>query len=258
MDIGKKLKEKRLEENYTQKELAEILHVSRQTISSWEVGRTYPDLDVLIAISELYNTPLDDLLKEDSAMVKDITNKVKKSERRKIFNIILSSVITVIFAVSILSLWEGYQNNQENDYGLKPNDIYESTWELSYTPSEIDMLTIMSVSKDSIVFFDTLEPELLSPSLNLDDLADVTKEEFEEKVWEGSKQEGFTSLLSTYDNIEVKIDEDVYHITAQGYVEEFKRISETEIRSINGSEYRKIDSRSSHERLQSLAKHLVE
>ena len=53
MDIGKKLKEKRLEENYTQKELAEILHVSRQTISSWEVGRTYPDLDVLIAISEL-------------------------------------------------------------------------------------------------------------------------------------------------------------------------------------------------------------
>ena len=40
MDIGKKLKEKRQEANLTQKELAEILHVSRQTISSWEVGRT--------------------------------------------------------------------------------------------------------------------------------------------------------------------------------------------------------------------------
>jgi len=72
MDIGKKLKEKRQEANLTQKELAEILHVSRQTISSWEVGRTYPDLDVLVAISELYDTPLDDLLKEDSEMVKNI------------------------------------------------------------------------------------------------------------------------------------------------------------------------------------------
>ena len=57
MDIGKKLKEKREERNLTQKELSEILHVSRQTISSWEVGRTYPDLDVLVAISELYDTP---------------------------------------------------------------------------------------------------------------------------------------------------------------------------------------------------------
>lgn len=46
MDIGKKLKEKRLAANLTQQELTEILHVSRQTISSWEVGRTYPDLDV--------------------------------------------------------------------------------------------------------------------------------------------------------------------------------------------------------------------
>ena len=35
MDIGKKLKEKREERNLTQKELSEILHVSRQTISSW-------------------------------------------------------------------------------------------------------------------------------------------------------------------------------------------------------------------------------
>ena len=138
MDIGKKLKEKRLEENYTQKELAEILHVSRQTISSWEVGRTYPDLDVLIAISELYNTPLDDLLKEDSEMVKDITEKVKKSERRKVLNILLGTVLTIILAVGLFSLWEDYQNNQVNEYGLKPNDIIESTWMLSYTPLDSD------------------------------------------------------------------------------------------------------------------------
>lgn len=49
--------------------------------------------------------------------------------------------------------------------------------------------------------------------------------------------------------------DETYYITAQGYVEGFERISETKIRSINGTEYRKIESHSSHERLQSLAKH---
>lgn len=41
MELHEKLKEKRLEAKLTQKELAELLHVSRQTVSSWEVGRTY-------------------------------------------------------------------------------------------------------------------------------------------------------------------------------------------------------------------------
>lgn len=259
MDIGKKLKEKRLEENYTQKELAEILHVSRQTISSWEVGRTYPDLDVLIAISELYNTPLDDLLKEDSEMVKDITEKVKKSERRKVLNIVLGTVLTIILAVGLFSLWEDYQNNQVNEYGLKPNDIIESTWVLSYTPLDSNFQSILSFSKDSMVAFDTLEPELLKPYINRADLTGgIKKEEGKDRVSDINLDEGMTSILVSYENLKVEVVDEVYYITAQGYVEEFKRISETEIRSINGSEYRKIDSRSSHERLQSLAKHLVE
>lgn len=258
LDVGKKLKEKRLEADYTQKDLAEILHVTRQTISSWEVGRTYPDLDVLIAISELYDTSLDDLLKEDSEMVKDITNKVKKSERRKVLNIILGAVIAVMFAIGLLSLWEGYQNNQANDHGLKPSDIYESTWEISYTPLKMDIRSFMSFSKDSIVFFDTLEPELLPPSLNLDDLSSMIKEEVEGKVWEASKQAGLTSLLRTYENIEVEIDDDVYFITAQGYAGEFKRISDTVIRTFDGTEYRKIDSKSSHGMLRSIAKEFDE
>src|SRR5699024_12416871 len=121
MDIGKKLKEKRQEANLTQKELAEILHVSRQTISSWEVGRTYPDLDILIAISELYDTPLDDLLKEDSEMVKNITEKVRKSERRKITNIVLRISILAIIGTSILIDYKRNQNKQENVYRIKTN-----------------------------------------------------------------------------------------------------------------------------------------
>ena len=138
MDIGKKLKEKRQEANLTQKELAEILFVSRQTISSWEVGRTFPDLETLVAISELYATPLDDLLKEDFQMVKDITKKVKKSERRKMTNIILAVLLLLVTSTSVFYVIKQYQNNQVNAQlnadGLKPDGLLESTWQMNYSP----------------------------------------------------------------------------------------------------------------------------
>nr|WP_216697814.1 helix-turn-helix transcriptional regulator [Enterococcus innesii] len=66
MSVGEKIKNKRNEKNYTQEDLANLLHVSRSTISSWEVGRTYPDLDTVVKISDLLGITLDELLKEPS------------------------------------------------------------------------------------------------------------------------------------------------------------------------------------------------
>lgn len=70
MKLGPKLKEERLKMKLTQENIAEILNVSRQTISSWETGRSYPDLESLVALSDLYNISLDELLREDEDMVK--------------------------------------------------------------------------------------------------------------------------------------------------------------------------------------------
>ena len=44
MNIGKRLKDARIESGYIQEQVAEQLDVSRQTISSWENGRTFPDI----------------------------------------------------------------------------------------------------------------------------------------------------------------------------------------------------------------------
>ena len=44
MEISKQLQSKRKELKYTQDDLAEKIHVSRQTISNWENGRTLPDI----------------------------------------------------------------------------------------------------------------------------------------------------------------------------------------------------------------------
>ena len=69
MEIGKKLKEARLNRDLTQEVIAEKLNVSRQTISNWENEKSYPDIISVIELSTLYSISLDDLLKGDDAIL---------------------------------------------------------------------------------------------------------------------------------------------------------------------------------------------
>ncbi len=52
----------RIKQGMTQQELADLLCVSRQTISSWEKGRTQPDLESLAQIAEIFHVSMDDLI----------------------------------------------------------------------------------------------------------------------------------------------------------------------------------------------------
>ncbi|MBR5647340.1 helix-turn-helix transcriptional regulator [Candidatus Saccharibacteria bacterium] len=74
MQFNDKLKTLRKEYNYTQEELAEALDVSRQAITKWESGEGVPDVENLKEISKLFNTTIDELIKEEK--------QVKSSDRR--------------------------------------------------------------------------------------------------------------------------------------------------------------------------------
>lgn len=63
--LGNKLSRLRKENNYTQEQLAEILGVSRQSISKWESDISYPETDKLIHLNNLFGCSLDYLLKEN-------------------------------------------------------------------------------------------------------------------------------------------------------------------------------------------------
>ena len=99
MKIGEKLKKGRLDIDMTQEEVSKIINVSRSTISSWEVNRTYPDLEMLVTLSDLYNISLDVILREDNQMVKKIDNEVKTSKKRKklIVIILVLTIPTILF-----------------------------------------------------------------------------------------------------------------------------------------------------------------
>ena len=72
MNIGNEIQRIRKEQCLTQEEFGGIFHVTRQAVSLWENGKTYPDLQILVEISSRFGISLDALLKEDSKMVQAI------------------------------------------------------------------------------------------------------------------------------------------------------------------------------------------
>lgn len=72
LNLGENLKRLRKERNLSQEQLAEMLNVSRQAISKWESNKTYPDIENLILLRNLFNVTLDDLIvNENKAEVED-------------------------------------------------------------------------------------------------------------------------------------------------------------------------------------------
>jgi transcriptional regulator with XRE-family HTH domain len=61
-NVGRKIKEIRLENKLTQKDFAELFFVSQDTISLWENGKSYPTVEYLIAISRRFNVSVDYIL----------------------------------------------------------------------------------------------------------------------------------------------------------------------------------------------------
>lgn len=62
--LGGKLKSSRVKKGYSQNDVAEELHISRQSISKWENDISYPELDNLVKLSTYYQVSIDQLLKE--------------------------------------------------------------------------------------------------------------------------------------------------------------------------------------------------
>lgn len=95
MEFNNKLYELRKKKGLSQEELANRLNVSRQTVSKWELGDSTPDMEKLIAMSDLFEVSLDELIlnkKPDPApeqqpvkpdLYSDIKEKVLTEENGK-------------------------------------------------------------------------------------------------------------------------------------------------------------------------------
>ena len=90
MKLCEKLQKLRKEKGYSQEQLADLLDVSRQSVSKWESGTTYPEMDKLLSLCKIFNVSLDELT-NDEITDKNIMDK-KKNNFSNIFYAILDMI----------------------------------------------------------------------------------------------------------------------------------------------------------------------
>ena len=120
MEINNKLYTLRKQKGLSQEELANRLNVSRQTVSKWEVGDSTPDLEKLVAMSDMFGISLDELVLDKAPeptleaqapkadLYTDIKENVltednkKKAKKGLKIAAIIAGVVVLIDAVSFI------------------------------------------------------------------------------------------------------------------------------------------------------------
>ena len=115
MEFHNKLYNLRQQKGLSQEELANRLNVSRQTISKWEVGDSTPEMEKLIAISDLFGISLDELVMDKvpvkaeevlakSELVSELTEKVLTYDNKKKIKKGLKIAVYILGAILLIDV----------------------------------------------------------------------------------------------------------------------------------------------------------
>lgn len=103
MKLEDQLKKYRKMHGLTQNDIAEHLNISRQSISKWETGKSYPDIDNLLILSQLYKITINELLGEEHQNIEN-PHPVKNHSKQKNIKMNLNNS-HVLFLISVISLF---------------------------------------------------------------------------------------------------------------------------------------------------------
>ncbi|WP_306473196.1 helix-turn-helix domain-containing protein [Priestia megaterium] len=78
--MGDQLQRLREEKNMSREELAQQINVSRQAVYKWENNKGYPDIQNILRLSEIYETTIDELIKNDPTLQRKIDNNQDESK----------------------------------------------------------------------------------------------------------------------------------------------------------------------------------
>lgn len=140
MSLGKKILKIRKDNKMSQDEFAEVLNVTRQTISNWENSKNYPDIETLIKISDEFNISLDILLKGDKQMVSKIDKQVKDNKKLKLIIIILISLAVITSGFIITNNY--IKREQEEKNNIRYEELISNINKLGLKTDEIGFASI--------------------------------------------------------------------------------------------------------------------
>lgn len=124
-ELGKRISEKRKTLSLTQKQLAEVLHITDKAVSKWERGMNYPDMDLIEPLATSLKMSPAELLGLEHAKVEEIVEnvsliaKVETNKIRKSMNVLKAFMISLFAALLIIGLvFTGYSiYSQQYNHG---------------------------------------------------------------------------------------------------------------------------------------------
>lgn len=137
MSIGKKILALRRKLDLSQEQMAQELHVSRQTISKWESDLSLPDMKTVLLMSELYDVSVAELLGVEDSKDDSITqlynqlhlvnkNLESAKKRRTIFDIVLIGICIACLSLTTVILLKRNNTNVVQNYYENPTEYNES------------------------------------------------------------------------------------------------------------------------------------
>lgn len=123
MELGRRITELRKTNNLTQEGLAERCSVTRQTISNWENGKSYPDLEMLVFISDSFDISLDALVKGDGKMVQEITKEQRKGRFQNYKMAALTVGLLLLVGLGLYALEHIYVRLSTEDCGAEVVEV---------------------------------------------------------------------------------------------------------------------------------------
>ncbi|TRZ40611.1 helix-turn-helix domain-containing protein [Niallia circulans] len=94
MIFGERLKQEREKKGWSQLELSEKIHVSRQSVSKWETGKNYPSIEIIIHLSDLFGVTIDEMLRSDEELKDKVIKDSKKLAYPK-WKVFFESIFTI-------------------------------------------------------------------------------------------------------------------------------------------------------------------
>ena len=109
MKFGDNLKNLRRINDISQEKLAEKVGVSRQSVSKWETGETYPEMNNILALCKIFHCNINDLVNDSIIDMDSLDDEIKmnvvkfKEEKQKKVKV-LAKVISVIAKIGRIAL----------------------------------------------------------------------------------------------------------------------------------------------------------
>lgn len=136
MNFAQKIQQIRKDAGLSQEDFAEQLGVSRQSVSKWELGQTYPETDKLIEISRRYGVPVDSLLKDGGPLTQPAAPAPPSVKRYQVTAALLAALcLALAAAVVVSSLRIRTMENDIADSRAEPAALQDSGAERGEEPA---------------------------------------------------------------------------------------------------------------------------